>query len=307
MNEKKPRITRIEIGMTPELRDADELQIDFKSGEVMAIKDGQKIPLKINGTQLSHFRSKGNKIITETPQRESLGYRVDEMASFADYDFVFVVDTNSALSEKGRFHVSCITHICVDEGENEYNLDINAKMLSFVFPDMGYDEPEKVAWALLLNQKFLRMLVNSGKRIGIVVDSALSDIPKLNDGKIPLFENYFLPKNVTLIYASADKSDMLFNRLIKYMDKEANKLKADILSGEVIPFYIKIMPLCSKNNVYWSATKLGPVLTSNVSPKSGFVLRENTPVILVGVERDGDGNEILHHLKTFNVPPEEDR
>ena len=75
-------------------------------------------------------------------------------------------------------------------------------------------------------------------RIGLTVDSNLDSLDRYNSRDLPIHEEYFLPKNFTLIYASTDSgSDYVLNQLIKLCDREAelqlDSIERGVLSNEV--------------------------------------------------------------------------
>ncbi len=65
-------------------------------------------------------------------------------------------------------------------------------------------------------------LFNSNWAYGIVVDSDLDILQKINAREEPIFDDFFIPENVTLIYASADSGkETLINKLIRATDRVA--------------------------------------------------------------------------------------
>jgi hypothetical protein len=92
-----------------------------------------------------------------------------------------------------------------------------------IFWCKGGTNPERYGW-----KRFIETIVkaddfNPEYTYGIVVDSELGLLPKINAREEPVFEDYFLPSNVSLIYASADTGeDYFYNQLIRSTDRVAS-------------------------------------------------------------------------------------
>lgn len=62
-------------------------------------------------------------------------------------------------------------------------------------------------------------------KIAIVVDSELGNLPLYNTRKIPLLGDKFLPDNVELIYASAERdANSPLNKVIRTCESDAKSL-----------------------------------------------------------------------------------
>ena len=78
---------------------------------------------------------------------------------------------------------------------------------------------------------------SSEQKIAIVVDSDLGEIDFYNKRTRPIVPGYFLPKNFSLVYASADSgSENLANHMLKLSDKISNVIlqglkETDTLEG----------------------------------------------------------------------------
>lgn len=89
--------------------------------------------------------------------------------------------------------------------------------------------PEILGWI-----KLIKLIIsnrdNLRKKIGIVVDSELGKIPDINCRKIPLTENFYLPENIELVFATdASGSEEFFpNKLIRSCDNAAGLNIEDI-------------------------------------------------------------------------------
>ncbi|MCI5210835.1 MAG: hypothetical protein D3910_19070, partial [Candidatus Electrothrix sp. ATG2] len=84
-------------------------------------------------------------------------------------------------------------------------------------------KPERFAW-----REFIKLIekgsdYEGSNTFGVIVDSELGDIPSINSRSIPLYEDYLLPKNMDLIYASSDKTGTVQNYMIKKCDQLATE------------------------------------------------------------------------------------
>jgi len=65
-----------------------------------------------------------------------------------------------------------------------------------------------------------------------VVDHNYGSIAKYNSGEMPIIDDFFMPTNVKLIYASADAgtNEFIPNKLIAVCDKEAKSCLENIMT-----------------------------------------------------------------------------
>ena len=132
-------------------------------------------------------------------------------------------------------------------------LDIHA------FPRLSFlckpgNNPERYGWMKVINALVTSEDFKRDFKYAIIVDSELGILPKINAREEPIIGDYFLPANISLIYASADTGQEYFwNQLIKWADRAAaNSLKAAIqkLSGEKIEdFASEFWDLSLSNNM----------------------------------------------------------
>ena len=84
-------------------------------------------------------------------------------------------------------------------------------------------KPERYGWMRMIDALLRFDRYNTDWSYGIVVDSDLKEIPRINAGKIPIFGNCYIPDNADLIYASADSGmEGLVNKLIRLTDRVAS-------------------------------------------------------------------------------------
>ena len=94
--------------------------------------------------------------------------------------------------------------------------------------------PENLSWKKLIDHIQLDERLKGIPRIGIIVDSDFSNIVKYNERSSPIIWNFYLPKNIQLIYATADGgTEYLANFLIKEADKVSSFILGKIKTGEI--------------------------------------------------------------------------
>ena len=180
---------------------------------------GETLPASVVNSKLYYDRETKPKIIayseSSTPpfQNASLSLR--------EYKYLCAIDTNT---RKIQGRIVSVSIIClgmwVNEGEHT--------RFSF-WPEVFMDfldftgKPERFAWS-----KFLKLIekgddYNGTNTFGVIVDSDLGDIPRINNRQIPLYEDYYLPQQMKLIYASSDKLGTVQNVMIKKCDQLATE------------------------------------------------------------------------------------
>jgi hypothetical protein len=83
--------------------------------------------------------------------------------------------------------------------------------------------PEKFGWMSWI-QRINHEPLNKLKRFALLTDRDLDNHPKYNNQKIPIFGQFYLPKNFTLIYGKSDlPNESLLNHLVVKCHKQADK------------------------------------------------------------------------------------
>jgi len=196
-----------------------ETYIRLLSGEI--VKPNSLI------SSLKHERESGKeKIIT----------RLSDQATFNTLDFlkkykhVFFIDTNTKLAHGKEISVATIVEVKdfrledVMEGKKVKMQKSNPWHILFVNKTEVHSE--KIAIALLIDK--LKKNPNYPDHIGLISDHELGKHPKYNRREIPLFGSFHLPIGYELAYASADKKDSLFNRLMIECDIRSSKILNDL-------------------------------------------------------------------------------
>ena len=190
------------------------------------VKDG----LKSVSTSVSYKRNKNAKIITKIPQATEQS-QMSPYSFLEHFDVVFAVDTNTRQIGSDIHSVAAMSILEVLEIAKKPNgaicrVKLNMNMFGALIRGKNVPgNPENWFWRVAIEDgiKKLYSKYSENLRIGLVVDSDLNNIEKFNSRALPIHEDYFLPKNISLIYASVDTgSDYVLNKLIIICDREAS-------------------------------------------------------------------------------------
>jgi len=205
--------------------------IDHDTGHIEPLMNGVPVKngLKRVSTSVSYQRNKSPKIITKIPQTTEQ-FQMSPYSFLQHFDVIFAVDTNSRKIGSDLHSVAAMSILEVLEITKKPNgaitkVKLNMNMFGALIRGKNIPgNPESWFWKIAIEDgiKKLYPKYSIDLRIGLVVDSNLDNIEKFNSRELPIYENYYLPKNISLIYASADTgSDYVLNKLIMICDREA--------------------------------------------------------------------------------------
>lgn len=213
---KKVRKNRVDSSFG-KLEEGEYTLILTESGLELRNKVSEIVnPSKLN-SQLYYERDTKPKVLSYSDG----SIKTYETASHVlkNYEYLCAIDTNTRMVHGRLVSVSVI---ClgrwIDHGEKtEFNFYHELYMDTFDYEAKA----ERLAW-----REFIKLIVKGDSykgndTFGIIVDSELGEIPEINSRKIPLYEDYYLPERMYLIYASADKSDTVQNCIIQKCDQLA--------------------------------------------------------------------------------------
>ncbi len=173
-----------------------------------------------------------------------------ETFMFNNYERIYFIDTNNSIFRKKK---SCCT--AVFELINFKDVLRNRKgrvTIEFLIGYYLFEVSEKVCsekigWHLFIEstKKFITSLPE-GKKAILITDHELGNLDSINKKKKPYYKEFYLPKNLILGYAKADKGSSLIERGVKVADKKSNELKDYIRKKENEPLIL--MKLKDENN-----------------------------------------------------------
>ncbi|MGR8981768.1 MAG: SEC-C domain-containing protein [Gammaproteobacteria bacterium] len=221
---KKPRMTGpfLEMGVI-DGSVQHEVNVSFLNGNVELQMDGApSIPLAAY-LKTSHDREKKDpKILNQIPLDPNKIITNSDYA-LKKYDAIFAIDTNTKPRTGPNVSISCClaTRLDLTYCKDKPSTQQYAIKYFLEFRNIQ-DKAENIGW-----MTFIQLLISEipnfyQLKIGLIVDSELGDIPAFNNQSLPIFADFYLPKNIELIYASADKStDGLVNYFMSVCEKEA--------------------------------------------------------------------------------------
>lgn len=227
---KKPRTTSITMDMGKPVV-ANGLRIS-PMGSFELLQDG--VPLKPVEAyhDVNYEREKGPKILNKTPLNPD-NLITDPNIALGNFDRIFAIDTNTKMLKDEIISVSCIVLCYLTHNPND---TLDAKFAAVHCLEFRNIQclAENIAWMKMIQLITANPAYNSSLKLGIIVDSDLRNIPAYNNRSKPIFSDFYLPRNIELIYASADVGkEYLANKLILLCENEVNKLLSEIILGKV--------------------------------------------------------------------------
>lgn len=191
------------------------------------LRDGSKF-------QTGYFRENGKpKGLSEVPSIEGYHY-IDLIRQILKYDRLVAIDTNTYREEEETISIG-IAHqvfgIPTEEGYKFHYIPVDKPFLI----KGNSEKPENQNWMNLLNFITNHKNHNPNFKIGIIVDSDLGNIPSFNQREKPIFEDYFLPDNFELIFASDAANDSFLNQAIKKCHSLANEAYNEFFKKRIKP------------------------------------------------------------------------
>jgi hypothetical protein len=164
---------------------------------------------------------KGSKVVCKIPALKGMCTENPDV-HLTNYDWFFVIDTNTNLFKSKSISVSCVLggRAASSPGESDsYDLSY-IPVLFYEFWDQP-GKPEPFAWKLLVHDLANDPLATTADKVAIVVDSELGNVEKINKRTANLANGMELPDNYHLIYASADARDFAINKIFRHCDRQA--------------------------------------------------------------------------------------
>ncbi|WP_305967373.1 hypothetical protein [Marinobacter salsuginis] len=229
---KAPTMKRRYNQMTFSITADEEGRILIDRDELGRFYSEQRITTLYSETRYDRDSGKP-KIVSRTAGNEGFVHLDPLRNIVSNYDVITCADTNRFLFKNKEVCV-CAS---VRSTSEIYDLVENAKFESLefsVFFDVkGEINPETIGWHLLITEIFPKYPDLAGKKICLVVDSDLGLLDEINRREKPYYDNFFLPENVDLAYASSDSSGNALNSLIKMCDRISNEICEDVEKGNI--------------------------------------------------------------------------
>lgn len=230
---KKPRINLRTLNLTSE--NYNKYSIDNKLNIELNIDD-------INNTS-SIIDTNSLEIISETESYITNGYWGENrfknifqipaeifkkedfgIEVFTKFDSVFAIDTNKLKLNSKEFYLGVAFQFVYMAGKEP---QIKPHLIKLFKLDLNFEKPENYNWKKLIDFIMQHKQFNENKKIALVVDSDLENMPAYNKKTKPIYKEFILPDNFTLIYATSDKKGSFFNSMIRLCDNFLKNLQTD--------------------------------------------------------------------------------
>lgn len=216
------------------------IQFDLDFGRVRFLDDRYR-PITPEAAWLisEYARPKGPKVINHVPQDAEAPLSATLGSALLRYDRLYLLDTNSCETLSERVAVTAVYY-----GQLR-RLDVATSMLALSFVGMlefhgvRRINPERLGWSTLIQIVRSAPDYDVRWRVGLFVDSELDRHASLNARSEPLYDDFYLPVNFRLMYASDSGSDSAFNKVMRNADKLARDVLAGVRRGVVPDVHIR--------------------------------------------------------------------
>lgn len=207
-----------------------EIKFEFSSDGTIRIFDREgEIPItQKNKIEMYEREKSGKNKIIHNIDKNRLGVTFDEIEILREFNHVYAVDTNTKTINEDRISIGVyikakIFNNFVDLLESGYIRIINAD-----------ENPEKISWVKLIEKIINDPEYDEKHEIAIIVDSDYENLDQYNSNTLPIIDDFYLPKNFKLIYATSDtgKAHFVTNKLISLCDKRANQIYKSMKNTE---------------------------------------------------------------------------
>lgn len=217
---KKPREEVIEF-YTDSFNEDIELQYN-PFDETLSVKNVDVYNAKMETT---YIKISGKEKRTNSTPIDSKNLTFNcRNALHENYDLLIAVDTNTMNIDNQS--VSITMSYFLEKPLRYYDKQIPFLPGScYLFIDiLDNINPEKLGWHTIISNN-INQNIASNFKVGLIVDCDLGLHDSINNRKTPYFENFYLPSNIQLIYASSDSTtDSLQNQMLSHYDKFASKV-----------------------------------------------------------------------------------
>ncbi|WP_374556028.1 hypothetical protein [Aquitalea pelogenes] len=156
----------------------------------------------------------------------------------SQFQVIYAIDSNSKTINGQEIVASCAVHISLKYSGNSIWETGEFTRLPVAISIATESNPEPFAWRRLIEYLSPKIPGN----IAIVVDSELGSIPLYNSRSKPICDDFTLPPNTQLIYASSDRDlSSPLNKAISICDSDATKI-LEIISRNIIKFKTEDIP-----------------------------------------------------------------
>lgn len=202
----------------------EALQFDLEAQKLMGLKDGVAHPL-LGKSKLEYRRTRSNK---EPKVLHASGSPTGDVWFSANhqllsYDHLIAVDTNTYQLGGSKVSITAAYHV-IPGKKNKKGAQLFIAALALVEFWNVSNKPENFGWLQVLLALYEEPERFDGN-IGLIVDSDLGNHSAFNCRELPIFDEFYLPENVSLIHATdSGAPEILASNLIRRCHKLAENL-----------------------------------------------------------------------------------
>ena len=200
---------------------------DPKTGQCALLNNGQVLNPKIATVEQSYDRKKGKKVLNRVVTKPTHLF-ANPNRVLEQYGTIYAVDTNTRVINSISTSVTGVVG-----GENSKTIIpghtsiIFRPITCFEFRNVSC-KAENLGWREVIKAIVRDPTYSNRTRIALIVDSDLGMIDSYNRGEVGIIDDFIIPENFSLIYASADSgNENIANKMLKLADN----ISSVILNG----------------------------------------------------------------------------
>ena len=217
MNNRKARTIEVQLDMGEPVA-PDAFYSDQKAGRFGLFKNGAFLRPQTAHVESTYQRPKGKKYLVRAPLMPRYLY-ANPNRMLETFDILYAIDTSHQVANGSSISVAGVV-------VGKYTKIIVPGKTTIQFAPVhclefrGIKEKfENIAWMkvaeILLSQPYYL----PSWRVGFIVDSDFGNLDDYNERRKPIFGKFWLPENITLIYASTDAGmEYIPNRMLALAD-----------------------------------------------------------------------------------------
>jgi hypothetical protein len=166
---------------------------------------------------------KGPKIMLQCPLRlDRLWAHPNRVVE--GFNHLLAIDTNTKVSNGGTISITGIVH----GGTTQVIVPGETAVAIYTIQCLEFrgiqDKPENVAWVQLIQALRRSPDYNPALQFDLPVDSDLSRLEMYNTRELPIYDQFYFPRNMKFIYASSQTTESAVNRMLAIADKASGYL-----------------------------------------------------------------------------------
>lgn len=197
---------------------ANGMYYDPKSGKVALLHNGKELIPKKALVEQTYERAKGPKVLNSAVLKPTEMF-VNPNRALEQFDELYAVDTNTRFIDSTAVSVTGVVG-----GKNTKIIISNHTSVTYrplkclEFHNVKC-KLENLGWREVIKAIMRTPQYNERNRIALIVDSDLGMINAYNHREVGILDEFFLPGNFSLIYASADSGkENIANKMLKLAD-----------------------------------------------------------------------------------------